>query len=93
MSRVRPKPTGEVRLDDEKLDCIRQPARRWLVPNPPTSGVSGFGLAGVAGRVQISNHAGSHPANVGLSAAMRGLIAARTAVMTAVAAIDADVER
>ena len=29
----------------------------------------------------------------GLSAAMRGLIAARTAVMTAVAAIDADIRR
>ena len=29
----------------------------------------------------------------GLSAAMRGLIAARTAVMTAVAAIDADMRR
>jgi hypothetical protein len=53
-------------LMTKKLHYIRQTALRWLVPNPPTSRVSGFGLAGVAGKVQISDHPGSrHPANVG----------------------------
>jgi hypothetical protein len=50
---------------DKRDLLIASLAARPLVPNPPTSRVSGFELAGVAGRVQVSNHAGSHPANVG----------------------------
>ena len=38
----------EAAADDLRRNCIRQPALRWLVPNPPTSRVSGFALAGVA---------------------------------------------
>jgi hypothetical protein len=46
-----------VRLEDGKLDGFRQPALRRLVAYPSTSRAGGFGLAGIAGKVEISDQA------------------------------------
>jgi IS1 family transposase len=80
-------------LVDHRAQKTRWSAGDLGKPDPRPRGVFGIRLPRALAAAFIDKALRASEGIAGLSAAMRGLIAARTAVMTAVAAIDADMRR